>query len=149
MRAQLLRRSRPGFTLIELLIVVVIIGIIAAIAIPNLLGALDRTKYKRAIVDLRNISTSIGLYNSDRSYVPNTATYADLIALLKTYKPHVDELPEQDSWGNEFYYKKTGISEYTLTSFGKDGQSSNPAQTGVFDPDDDLIVINGVFAAIN
>ena len=56
------RRRIEGFTLIELLIVVAIIGIIAAIAIPNLLNAIDRGKQKRTMADLRSIGTAVESY---------------------------------------------------------------------------------------
>jgi general secretion pathway protein G len=56
------KRNQKGFTLIELLIVVAIIGIIAAIAIPNLLNAIDRGKQKRTMADLRSIGTAVESY---------------------------------------------------------------------------------------
>ena len=59
-------RTARGFTLIELLIVVAIIGIIAAIAIPNLLNAIDRGKQKRTMADLRTLGTAIESYAIDR-----------------------------------------------------------------------------------
>ncbi len=55
---QRLRNRERGFTLIELLIVVAIIGIIAAILIPNLIDALQKAKQKRTMADMRNIGTS-------------------------------------------------------------------------------------------
>ena len=58
-------RNSKGFTLIELLIVVAIIGIIAAIAIPNLLNAIDRGKQKRTMADMRSIGTSVESYAID------------------------------------------------------------------------------------
>src|SRR5262244_2052256 len=55
-------KREPGFTLIELLIVVAIIGIIAAIAIPNLLNAIDRSKQKRTMADMRSVGTACEEY---------------------------------------------------------------------------------------
>ncbi|NIM01008.1 MAG: prepilin-type N-terminal cleavage/methylation domain-containing protein, partial [Acidobacteria bacterium] len=64
------RSSDRGFTLIELLIVVAIIGIIAAIAIPNLLNAIDRGKQKRTMADLRSIGTAVEEYSVDNTVYP-------------------------------------------------------------------------------
>src|SRR5258706_3949914 len=61
----MLKRDSKGFTLIELLIVVAIIGIIAAIAIPNLLNAIDRGKQKRTMADMRSVGTAVEIGRAD------------------------------------------------------------------------------------
>ena len=63
-------KKASGFTLIELLIVVAIIGIIAAIAIPNLLNAIDRGKQKRSMSDMRSLGTAIESYAVDVNFYP-------------------------------------------------------------------------------
>ena len=73
------RRGQKGFTLIELLIVVAIIGIIAAILIPNLLDALQKAKQKRTMGDQRGISTAIEAYATDNANYPaNQSTWAGI-----------------------------------------------------------------------
>ncbi len=69
-------RNSKGFTLIELLIVVAIIGIIAAIAIPNLLNAIDRGKQKRTMADMRSIGTAVESYAIDSNIYPVGGTLA-------------------------------------------------------------------------
>ena len=64
-------RKNRGFTLIELLIVVAIIGIIAAIAIPNLLNAINRGRQKRTMADIRTIGTAVEAYAVDKSFYPS------------------------------------------------------------------------------
>ena len=63
-------RKNRGFTLIELLIVVAIIGIIAAIAIPNLLNAINRGRQKRSMADVRTIGTAVEAYAVDMAFYP-------------------------------------------------------------------------------
>ena len=67
-------RRQKGFTLIELLIVVAIIGIIAAIAIPNLLNAINRGRQKRTMADLRSLATAIESYQVDFNFYPKVAS---------------------------------------------------------------------------
>ena len=68
--------NKKGFTLIELLIVVAIIGIIAAIAIPNLLVALQKGKQKATMGDLKTIGSAIESYVTDWSIAPNDDTFS-------------------------------------------------------------------------
>ncbi|HEX4825179.1 MAG TPA: prepilin-type N-terminal cleavage/methylation domain-containing protein, partial [Candidatus Polarisedimenticolaceae bacterium] len=78
-----MRKSQKGFTLIELLIVVAIIGIIAAIAIPNLLNAIDRGKQKRTMADMRSIGTAVESYAVDQNVYPVAASSATLATLVQ------------------------------------------------------------------
>src|SRR3989442_13861767 len=88
-----------GFTLIELLIVVAILGIIAAIAIPNLLNALDKGKQKRTMSDMRTICTAIEAYATDNSLYPRgVGTWPTLKANADPY--FIKSPPANAAWPN-------------------------------------------------
>jgi len=137
-------RNSKGFTLIELLIVVAIIGIIAAIAIPNLLNAIDRGKQKRTMADLRSIGTSVEEYAIDNNIYPTATT---MTALESTIEPiYIRTAPTTDGWGNVFVVN-SGTTGYTVGSGGKDGGAltvvSGGGATNNFN--DAIIFINGQF----
>jgi len=137
--------SSSGFTLIELLIVVAIIGIIAAIAIPNLLNAIDRGKQKRTMADVRTISTAVESYAIDNTLYPaGIATWASL-------KPHLNPFfikdpPDVDGWnvGWDATTDATGLT-YTMASNGKDAAVSPRSGGQTTDFDCDIVFRNGQF----
>ena len=114
----MLNRNSKGFTLIELLIVVAIIGIIAAIAIPNLLNAIDRGKQKRTMADMRSIGTAIESYAVDNNVYPVAASNTVLAGLVEPI--YIKKMPLVDGW-NGPYQVASVTTTYTVHSFGKDG----------------------------
>ena len=142
----MLHRRSKGFTLIELLIVVAIIGIIAAIAIPNLLNAIDRGKQKRTMADLRSIGTAVEAYAVDTNIYP-TATDAN--ALATVLQPiYIKKMPLQDGWNSNLVYQPASSAGagYTLKSTGKGGQiESSPAGGKTQDFTKDIIFVDGQF----
>ena len=140
------RRNQKGFTLIELLIVVAIIGIIAAIAIPNLLNAIDRGKQKRTMADMRSLGTSVEEYSIDNNVYPVAGDVATLAAEVEPN--YIRVAPRSDGWGTDFFVASVaGI--YTLGSCGKGaascGSVSGTGATQTFDAD--IIFSQGVFIA--
>ena len=114
----MLKRDSKGFTLIELLIVVAIIGIIAAIAIPNLLNAIDRGKQKRTMADMRSIGTAVESYAVDNNVYPTAASAAVLAPLVQPI--YIKTMPLADGWSTAFVVASV-TTEYTVSSNGKDG----------------------------
>ncbi len=119
------RRGQRGFTLIELLIVVAIIGIIAAILIPNLLDALQKAKQKATVGDIRNIGTAWMSWVTDQmsagsagavaqsmtwaTDLANDIPHAGLVALLEQPNDerffYLQDLPTNDGWGRGFDFR--------------------------------------------
>jgi general secretion pathway protein G len=138
-------RDGRGFTLIELLIVVAIIGIIAAIAIPNLLNAIDRGKQKRTMADIRSVGTAIESYAVDTNRYPTSANMTALATVLQPI--YIRTLPTTDGWKNQMVYTPSAGTGYTLGSGGKDGGALTVVGAGgaTTNFNDAMIFIDGAF----
>jgi general secretion pathway protein G len=143
----LMMRKEKGFTLIELLIVVAIIGIIAAIAIPNLLNAIDRGKQKRTMADMRSIGTAIESYAVDNNRYPMGWSDVGAAGVSANVAPiYIKTVPTTDGWNNVWHVWSSATgTEYTIESYAKDGgtQADSGGQTTDFQCD--ILFANGQF----
>ncbi len=144
-----IRLKKKGFTLIELLIVVAIIGIIAAIAIPNLLNAIQRGRQKRTMADMRAIGTAVEAYAVDNNRYP--AGGSPISAIASVVEPrYIRALPRLDAWQFEFDYTSGGPvaadpQTYTIESYGKNGSDEPYFIGATTDFNNDIIFSNGTF----
>ena len=138
----MLKRDSKGFTLIELLIVVAIIGIIAAIAIPNRLNAIDRGKQKRTMADMRSIGTAIESYAVDNNVYPIATTSAVLSTLVSPV--YIKTMPQMDGWAHTFQVT-AATTDYTVYSQGKDGTGTTCTAATTTTFNDEICFVNGQF----
>ncbi len=143
---------KRGFTLIELLIVIAIIGIVSAIAIPNLLTAIQKSKQKATMGDMKAVGTAVESYITDNYLAPSALSAAGFGgASIRSF--HIKKFPEEDAWGNIWTYIRNGTIRdvYSIGSPGRDGVFDGFDQEGSYilnalqDFEKDIIFSTGVF----
>lgn len=146
--------KKNGFTLIELLIVVAIIGIVAAIAIPNLLVALQKGKQKATIGDLKTIGTAIESYITDWGIAPQSDEFLGPNSTPWFQPFYIKIVPKTDGWGHRFnYIFNSNIGEYSAYSNGRgnDAGAALDASPGIYmctsisDFSNDICFSSGIF----
>ena len=128
LRQRLRKSQRSGFTLIELMVVLVIIGVLAALIVPNVLDRADDARVTAARTDVNNLMQALKLYKLDNQRFPSAEQ--GLLALTAkptvgtippNWKPYLDKLPN-DPWGHAYQYANPGVKgEIDVFSYGADG----------------------------
>ncbi len=126
------RTKMRGFTLIEIIVVVVIIGLLAAVIAPNIFGQVEEARVKKALSDIRAIESALNLYRLDNFNYPTTDQGIQALVTKPSGSPEAKNwrkggyLPRMplDPWGSEYQFANPGASgaEFDLFTFGADGK---------------------------
>lgn len=122
-------RDRAGFTLIEIMVVIVILGLLAALVVPKLIGRTEEAKKTQARVQIKHIEQALGLFKLDNGFFPSTEQGLEALVRLpdagrvpKNYRKggYLDRVPK-DPWGNAYVYVSPGThGDYDVSSYGAD-----------------------------
>ena len=123
-------RRQAGFTLIEIMVVIVILGLLAALVVPKLVGRTEEAKRTQTRVQIKNIQQAMELFKLDNGFFPSTDQGLEALVrmpeagrIAKNYRKggYLERVPK-DPWGNPFVYVSPGQNaDYDISSYGADG----------------------------
>jgi general secretion pathway protein G len=128
--------QRAGFTLIEIMVVIIILGLLATLVIPNITGYTEKAKHEKARADIASLEGALELFKADNGFYPTTEQSLDALII----KPSTGRIPAKwmeggyfkkgvplDPWGNRYVYFAPGRrgEGYEIVSLGTDGQESD------------------------
>ncbi len=137
-----LTATSKGFTLLEVMVVIVILGILASIVAPNILGNKEQADQKKAVADIVALENALDLYRLDNSVFPTTDQGLEALVSEPTISPqprnykqdgYIRRLPT-DPWGNPYQYLSPGdkgrVDIFTLGADGQEGGEGAAADIG-------------------
>ncbi|AUR52331.1 type II secretion system major pseudopilin GspG [Aquella oligotrophica] len=129
-----MQKKRQGFTLIEIMVVIVIMGIMAALVVPRVMGSTDQARTAAAKADIQSVMTALKLYKLDNIRYPTQQQGLDALVNKPSVAPipnnykaggYLEKLPK-DPWGNDYQYQNPGKhGEVDVFSYGPDGATSS------------------------
>jgi len=131
-------KNNQGFSLLEVMVVLVIIGIIASMIVPNLMGSQDTAREQKAVIDIGSLETALGMYRSQNYNYPSTEQGLEALVEQTEIEPVPRRFPEggyikrlpQDPWGNDYQLLNPGEhGKMDIFTMGPDGEA---------DTDDDI-----------
>lgn len=123
-RTAVRRRDAEGFTLIELMVVIVIIGMLAAIVVPRFMGAAGKASQTAARGQISSFKTALQLYKLDNGTYPKTAEGLEALIKAPNGRNYLEqETIPKDPWGNPYQYTCPGQNgrDFDIVSLGADG----------------------------
>lgn len=133
-KVKIYRGDQRGFTLLELMVVIVILGILATIIVPNVMDKPDKARQLKAKMQIESIDTALKLYKLDNGAYPTTEQGLQALVSPPTDGKSAKNFPKEgylekrsipkDPWGNEYIYLYPGVySTFDIVSYGADGVS--------------------------
>jgi len=128
-----------GFTLLEVMVVIVILGILASMVVPNLMGSQERANMQKAVSDITALETSLSLYKMDNYDFPTTDQGLEALIVQSDIEPEPRRFPEggyvkrlpKDPWGNEYILLNPGEhGKMDVFSVGPDGEADTEDDIG-------------------
>lgn len=133
------RNKQKGFTLLEVMVVIVILGILASMVVPNLMGNKDKADQQKAVSDIVALENALDMYRLDNSIYPTTEQGLDALVQQPNSSPeprnyredgYVKRLP-QDPWRNDYLLLSPGENgKLDIFSMGPDGQAGTDDDIG-------------------
>ena len=126
---KILKRRRSGFTLIEIMVVVVILGLLAALVVPNIGSRVSEAQRTAAATQIRSIEDALEMYRMHNGFYPSTAQGLEALVTAPTTSPvpkryadggYMKKIPD-DPWGNPYIYRNEG-GRVKIISTGPDGE---------------------------
>ncbi|MEC4726196.1 type II secretion system major pseudopilin GspG [Shewanella sp. D64] len=133
------RNKQQGFTLLEVMVVIVILGILASMVVPNLMGNKDKADIQKAISDIVALENSLDMYKLDNSIYPTTEQGLEALTQKPTGSPEPRNYREdgyvkrisQDPWRNDYLLLSPGENgKIDIFSAGPDGQAGTEDDIG-------------------
>ncbi|QTH62875.1 type II secretion system major pseudopilin GspG [Psychrosphaera ytuae] len=139
--------TQRGFTLLEVMIVIAILGMIAGLVVPNLMGQTDDAKIQSTAIEIRNLESTLDMYKLKGGMYPTTEQGLEALVTRPEIEPIPRNYPEQgylkkvpvDKWGNEYQLVSPGeMGVYDLFSMGPDGEAGTEDDIGNWNADEYL-----------
>ncbi len=132
-------RGRGGFTLLEIMVVIVILGLLAALVVPKLIGRTEEAKRTQTRLQIKNLEQALQLFKLDNGFYPETEQGIEALVqapeigrIPKKYRKegYLDRVPK-DPWGNPYIYVSPGAhGAYEISSYGADGMPGGEGEDG-------------------